>query len=73
MASENRRIEIGFDGGQVLAVRVPTKALNGLREALGRDGWHHLETDEAEIDVSLSKVVFLKTVADEQRVGFGSP
>ena len=53
MASDIRRIEIGFDGGQVLAVRVSPAALDELRGALGGDGWHRLVTDEAEVDVSL--------------------
>lgn len=72
MASDIRRIEIGFDGGQVLAVRVSPAALDELRGALGGDGWHRLVTDEAEVDVSLPKIVFVRTAADEQRVGFGS-
>ena len=43
-----------------------------LAGALGGEGWLHLVIDEAELDINLTKVVFVRTAADEQRVGFGS-
>lgn len=65
-----RRVEVGFDGGQVLAVRIPEKELETLRSSLGGGGWHRFITDEAEVDVDLQKLVFVRTAGDGQKVGF---
>ncbi len=70
MASALRRIEVGFDGGQVLALRISDDELASLREALQRGGWHRLASDEAEIELFLDKLVFIKTAGDGQKVGF---
>ena len=70
MASALRRIEVGFDGGQVLALRITDEELDSLRDALQRGGWHRLATDEAEIELFLDKLVFIKTAGDGQKVGF---
>ncbi len=70
MASALRRIEVGFDGGQVLALRISDEELASLREALQRGGWHRLASDEAEIELFLDKLVFIKTAGDGQKVGF---
>ena len=64
MASALRRIEVGFDGGQVLALRISDEELASLREALQRGGWHRLASDEAEIELFLDKLVFIKTAGD---------
>jgi hypothetical protein len=65
-----RRIEVGFDGGQVLALRVSDEELESLRAALQRGGWHRLTSDDAEIELFLDKLVFIKTAGDAQKVGF---
>lgn len=70
MASALRRIEVGFDGGQVLALRISEEELSSLRDALQRGGWHRLDSDEAEIELFLDKLVFIKTAGDGQKVGF---
>ncbi|MFN8149947.1 MAG: hypothetical protein U0R24_02315 [Solirubrobacterales bacterium] len=70
MADSARRIELGFDGGQVIALRVSEKDLEALRKALGGDGWHRLSTEESEVDVDLGKLVFVKTAGDGTKVGF---
>lgn len=70
MASALRRIEVGFDGGQVLALRISDEELASLREALQRGGWHRLASDEAEVELFLDKLVFIKTAGDGQKVGF---
>ena len=66
MATIQRRIEVGFDGGQVL----PLRLVEGLRNALQRGGWHRVQTDEAEVELFLDKLVFIKTAGDAQKVGF---
>lgn len=65
-----RKIEIGFDGGQVLALRVSDEELGSLRAALQGGGWHRLSSDDAEVELSLDKLVFIKTAGDEHKVGF---
>ena len=71
MAETLRRVELGFDGGQVIAVRIAEGELDSLRKALGGgDGWHRLATDDAEVDVDLAKLVFVRTAGDGQKVGF---
>lgn len=70
MAEAPRRIEIGFEGGQVIALRVAEDGLTALRSALEKGGWHRVETDEAEVDIDLGKVAFLKTAGDGAKVGF---
>lgn len=70
MADAQRRIELGFDGGQVIALRISDAELGSLREALAAGGWHRLATEEAEVDIDLGKVVFLKTAGADHKVGF---
>lgn len=72
MAKELRRIEIGFDGGQVIALRIEQKELDGLRKSLGGGGFKRVVTDDAELDVDLGKVAFLRAADDEHSVGFGA-
>jgi hypothetical protein len=70
LATTLRRVEVGFEGGQVIALRISDEALEGLRSALDGGGWHRLDTDEAEVDVDLSKVAFINAAGDGQKVGF---
>lgn len=70
MADSIRRVEVGFDGGQVIALRISDGVLDELRAALGKDGWHRVATDEDEVDVDLRKIVFVRTAGDGQKVGF---
>ncbi len=70
MTEQLRRIEVGFDGGQVLALRITDGELSALRDALQRGGWHRLASDEAEVELFLDKLVFIKTAGDGQKVGF---
>ena len=71
--SDLRRLDIGFQGGQVLAVRSPTDAYDKLTNALGDDKakrWHTLETDDSEILVDLAQVVYIRRDSGNQKVGF---
>lgn len=70
MATVPKRIEIGFDGGQVIALRISEGELETMRKALGQGGWHRLATEGAEVDVDLDKLTFVRTEGDEQKVGF---
>lgn len=67
-----KRISIGFEGGQVLALQVEAEAEKGLRKALGGDGWHQVECSGGDVRIDLSKVVYVQTDSDSSRVGFGA-
>jgi hypothetical protein len=73
MAEDTRRIDIGFQGGQVLPARVKQDAFDGLRSALSderADRWFELDTQDSKISIDLSQVVYVRIDTDEQRVGF---
>jgi hypothetical protein len=70
-ASKARRVTLGFQGGQVLALRVSDKQLEDLNNALGGIGWHELESEDGPVRVDLGQVVYVSADSDEPRVGFG--
>jgi hypothetical protein len=73
MAAELRRVDIGFQGGQVLAVRVLHEIYDGLRKALEdsrADRWYALATQDSEVTLDLSQVVYVRLDTEEHRVGF---
>jgi hypothetical protein len=72
-ANEVKRVDVGFQGGQVLAVRVKVEDYDGLRKALGDDSakrWFELKTADSDISIDLSQVVYVRIDTEEQRVGF---
>lgn len=72
MANKLERISIGFHG-QALAARVSSEQLAELRRALaaGQTGWHELSSEDGNVLLDLSKVIFVRDEGGEQRVGFG--
>lgn len=72
MASPTRRIGIGFQGGQVLALRVTDEQLRALHEALGSGAWHEVHSEEGPVRLDLSQVVYVRSESDDLRVGFGA-
>ncbi len=71
MAGGSRRISIGFQGGQVLSLRVSDDQLDKLHKALGAGGWHELDSEEGPARLDVSQVVYVRADAEDQRVGFG--
>ena len=68
-----RRADIGFAGGQVLALRLEEDVFQGLRDALASDRgerWHELSSEDAAVSIDLSQVVYVRRDTAEQRVGF---
>ena len=65
-----QRVEIGFEGGQVVSVRLGDDALKDLRKQLEKGGWYDVKTEEGVLSVYLGKVAFLRIDAGEHRVGF---
>jgi hypothetical protein len=72
VAEERVRIEVAFDGGQIMGAYVELSAADALERALdeGRDGSVALEADDGRYTVALRRVVYLKRFSREGRVGF---
>jgi hypothetical protein len=72
--TERIRIEIAFDGQQVLSVLVPPQTADDLDRALAgdRDSSFSFETDDGRYTFVLKRVVYVKRFARESRVGFGA-
>jgi hypothetical protein len=70
--SATRHISIGFQGGQVLVLRVGDDELKALTKALGGEGWHELKSDEGPVRLDLAQVVYVRAESEELRVGFGT-
>ena len=71
--ADAQRVEIGFEGGQVISARLGEDGLRDLRSRLGQGGgWHDLETEDGVLAVDLGKVAFLRIDSGEHRVGFSS-
>jgi hypothetical protein len=71
MASDTRRISVGFKGGQVLALRVVDEELDAVHEALAGGGWRQIESEDGPVRVNLDHVVYVSADSDEPHVGFG--
>lgn len=73
MPDTPRRIDIGFQGGQSLSVRVDQAAYDALRKALsdsGSDRWFELTTQDSDVYIDLSQVVYVRLDTEDHRVGF---
>jgi hypothetical protein len=71
MASSKQQISIGFQGGQVLALRVGDEQLKALYKALSDKRWHELASEEGPVRLDLGQVVYVRAESDDLRVGFG--
>jgi len=67
-----RRTAVGFQGGQVLSLRMPEEVLVKLRETLkeGRERWVEVEASDGAVLVDVGQVVYLRVESDEHRIGF---
>ena len=72
MAEDRVRIEIGFDGGQVMGAVVVMGTADELERVLekGSDSAFPLETEDGRYMISLRRVVYVKRFTREARVGF---
>ena len=73
MATRPNRVDIGFQGGQTLSVKVADEPLKGLRDALADESsarWHDLQTEDADVALDLSQIVYVRVETEEHRVGF---
>ena len=70
--ADAQRVEVGFEGGQVVQARLGEEDLKDLRQALEGGGWHDLHTEDGVISLDLGKVAFLRAASGAAKVGFGS-
>ena len=67
-----RRTALGFQGGQVLSLRLPEEVLTNLRQTLkeGKERWVEVEASDGAVLVDVGQVVYLRVESDEHRIGF---
>src|SRR5262245_50509047 len=78
--AERVRIEIAFDGGQIMGALVTPESADSLEQALGsaelRAGTGEaalaLDAEDGRYTIALQRVVYVKRFARESRVGFGA-
>ncbi len=66
-----QKVEIGFEGGQVVAVRLNDDELKDLRKQVEKGGWHDIKTEDGVLAVYVGKVAFLRIDSGAHSVGFG--
>jgi hypothetical protein len=79
-AAERVRIEIAFDGGQIMSALVTAASADALEQALGaadlRAGTGEaalsLDAEDGRYTIALQRVVYVKRFLRESRVGFGA-
>jgi hypothetical protein len=68
---EHRRVEVGFTGGQAIALRLSQKGYDNLRKDVQRGGgWTEVESADGLVSLNLDAVVFMKLDTGDHRVGF---
>jgi hypothetical protein len=68
--AQAQSVEIGFEGGQVVSVRLTDGELKDLRRQLEKGGWHDVKTEDGVLAIDLGKVSFVRIDSGEHRVGF---
>ena len=71
---ERIRIEIGFDGGQIMGALVTPQSADELERELASPNGATIALDAADgrYLIALGRVVYVKRFARESRVGFGA-
>jgi hypothetical protein len=70
--SDTLRVELAFDGGQAIRLRMTAAAVERLRGALAAgEAWTRIEEDGEQVDLNLGRVVYLRR-SDERRPGFSA-
>ena len=66
------RLEIAFEGGNVLGIHVPLMTADDLDRALAgdHDGSFSFEADDGRYTVAVRQIVYVKRFSRESRVGF---
>ena len=67
-----RRTAVGFQGGQVLSLRMSEEVLSSLRDTLkeGKERWVEVDASDGAVLIDVGQVVYLRVESDDQRIGF---
>ena len=66
-----RRVDIGFQAGPVISVRLADDQYKSLRQAMdGAERWHEVESEDASVTLDLSQVIYVRLDTERDRVGF---
>jgi hypothetical protein len=73
--TESSRIEVGFDGGQIMSALITAASAEELERAFAarEDGTVSLDAEDGRYTVQVGRIVYLKRFARESRVGFSDP
>jgi hypothetical protein len=67
------RLDIAFEGGQIVGGNVSAEAADGFRTALAGDELvFDLETEDGTYVIALRKVVYVRRTSRETHIGFGA-
>ena len=67
------RLDVAFEGGQIIGGNVSGEAADGLRAALAGDALvYDLETEDGTYVIALRKVVYVRRTSREMHIGFGT-
>ena len=80
LPDERVRIEVAFDGGQVMSAIVSPANADALEQVLGSadvradagEAAFALDAEDGRYTIALRRVVYVKRFARESRVGFGA-
>ena len=71
MPDTRAKVDIGFTGGQVLALRLDNGVFEGLRKAVeGDQRFYDVDAGDSNVTLDLSQVVYLRVETEDHRVGF---
>ena len=72
--NERVRVDVGFEGGQVVGGNVDTESADALERALHEDGPRVvvLDLDDGRYHVVVSRVSYFRRANRASRLGFGS-
>lgn len=73
IANDRIRLELAFEGGQIVGALVTAAAADELQKALGADtaGTFELESDDGAYILPLARLVYVKRYSRETTIGFG--
>jgi hypothetical protein len=67
------KLQIAFEGGQIVAALVPSAAADGLAKAMANgDAVFDLESEDGTYLVAIGKVVYVRRFSRETHIGFGA-
>ena len=71
MNEKRAKVDIGFVGGQVLALRLDKAVFDDLRKAVEGDRrFYDVDAGDSNVTLDLSQVVYLRVETEDHRVGF---